>query len=639
MPSPPVIRGSGLPQDRVRKIAERYGLTALPDDTLPEDEVHAVTLIGEVSSDLLEAAFRDGASAYFEISSDEDDGFGTWFGATPAAPDSLAVSLSTASAYAIDLTHAFSTTLSRRLGPSDTNWDDLELAVQEALSNAILHGNLEVDGFLRASAEEFAVYSQTILSRLADPTYATRRIELGAHWADEEISISIRDQGPGYKEPPMLESSKNNRGLELIGQLSASVEVLDNGRHIIMKFSRIPEIPVEDEPSIMSVPDDRDGLSISNGKVLVIEDNFRSRKLIGTFLNAVGITQVEYAEDGIQGLSKVSSFGPDLILLDLMMPNMDGIEFLQHLRADPIHRVLPVLVQSALDSTSHRNRAYEVGATDMLTKPINGAELLARVRVHLENRMMARRLEDFETRYDKARQMQEALLPSSSTLQEIEQTHKIQIDAYFETSTKLGGDFWGVKAHENGKASIYMVDFAGHGVSAAVNTFRLHTLMGELPPPPEDPAAYLAILNKHLHRLLPAEQFATMFYGVIDPAVGRLDYATAATPAPLLHLAPGQAPRPLDTKGLPLGMVQTASYRSYNAEFPPGASLFLYSDALNETVGTDGRALEEEGVLALLDECLKQNHRPFAHLIDTFFNRVSRPLPDDLTAVLIRRPQ
>ena len=604
MSSPSVIRGSGLSQDHVRKIAGRYGLEVLPDGAPPIAGIGIITLIGEVSNETLNAAFGNRANACYEMSGDEDNDFGSWLNHVSAAPGFLSISLSTASAYGADLTQVFCSALSRRLEPSDTNWSDLELAVQEALSNAILHGNLEVDGFLRASAEEFTLYSQTISSRLGDPVYAMRRIELSARWTDDEISISIRDQGPGYKDPPVLESSKNNRGLELIGQLSASVEVLDNGRHIIMKFSRNPQTSTADEPPSMNTADGDDSLSLSNGRVLVIEDNLRSRKLIGTFLNAVGITQVEYAEDGIQGLSKVSSFSPDLILLDLMMPNMDGIEFLQHLRADPIHHALPVLVQSALDSTAHRSRAYEVGATDMLSKPINGAELLARVRVHLENRMMARRLDDFETRYDKARQMQEALLPSPSVLEEIERILNIKIDSYFETSTKLGGDFWGVKAHDDGKASIYIVDFAGHGVSAAVNTFRLHTLMEEIPPPPKDPAAYLAILNKHLHRLLPAEQFATMFYGVIDPAVGRLDYATAATPAPLLHLNAGSAPLPLDTKGLPLGMVQTASYLNYSADFPPGASLFLYSDALNETVGTDGQALEEEGVVALFGESL-----------------------------------
>lgn len=638
MSSPLVICGSGLSPDRAQKIAEHHNLKILADGVAPNAKTNsdAISLLGVVTQDSLNAALRAPARACYEVSGYDEGDFATWLNVSSAPSTILSISLSTASAYAIDLTLAFCTALSDRVVIPETHRGDMELALQEALSNAILHGNLEVDGFLRASAEDFAVYTQTIQDRLTNLPYGARRIELAADWTDDEITISLHDQGPGYKEPPMLETSKNNRGLELIGQLAASVEVLDNGRHIVMKFARHSEAPAA--PPSVQVPNETGGFSITDGRVLVVEDNLRSRKLIGTFLDAVGITRVEYAGDGIEGLSKVSSFGPDLILLDLMMPKMDGIEFLQHLRADPIHRALPVLVQSALDSSDQRSRAYEAGATDMLSKPINGAELLARVRVHLENRMMARRLEDYETRFDKARQMQEALLPPPSVLQDLERTFNLKIDAYFETSAKLGGDFWGVKAHDNGKVSVFTVDFAGHGVSAAVNTFRLHTLMDDISPPDEDPAAYLAVLNAHLHRLLPPEQFATMFYGVIDPARNRMEYATAATPAPLLCRSMSNAPYPLDTKGLPLGMVPSATYINYHTDFPPGASLFLYSDALNETTGTDGRALEEEGVLTLLNESLTHEGPPLAHLIDAFFKRVSRPLPDDLTAILIQRP-
>ncbi|MBF0333963.1 MAG: response regulator, partial [Alphaproteobacteria bacterium] len=121
-------------------------------------------------------------------------------------------------------------------------------------------------------------------------------------------------------------------------------------------------------------------------RVLVIEDSETNRRLLDALLRAAGIQTIAFAVDGIDGLEKVESFQPDLVVLDIMMPRMDGFEVCRRLRALPEHRSLPILVQTGLETAQERTEAFRAGATDLVIKPLNGAEFLARVRVHLQNR-------------------------------------------------------------------------------------------------------------------------------------------------------------------------------------------------------------------------------------------------------------
>ncbi|MCW8914805.1 MAG: response regulator, partial [Magnetovibrio sp.] len=161
---------------------------------------------------------------------------------------------------------------------------------------------------------------------------------------------------------------------------------------------------------------------ISEARVLIVDDNERNRMLISAFLKAANINNQEFACDGVDGLDKVDEFNPDLIILDIMMPNMDGIEFMHHLRNSADQATTPILVQTALSSPDECNRIYASGASDMVSKPINAAEMITRVRTHLQLRHLANVYQNqmrIETELNAARRMQEALLPPSSLLDEV----------------------------------------------------------------------------------------------------------------------------------------------------------------------------------------------------------------------------
>jgi DNA-binding response OmpR family regulator len=120
-------------------------------------------------------------------------------------------------------------------------------------------------------------------------------------------------------------------------------------------------------------------------RILIADDNPQGVELLEAYLGGTDY-DIETAADGEETLRKVRSWKPDLLLLDVMMPKISGFEVCKRLRADPATRDLAVLMITALDQPSDVDRAVEAGTDDFLTKPINKAELLLRVRAALKSR-------------------------------------------------------------------------------------------------------------------------------------------------------------------------------------------------------------------------------------------------------------
>ena len=119
----------------------------------------------------------------------------------------------------------------------------------------------------------------------------------------------------------------------------------------------------------------------TRSKILIVDDNPRNLKILRTILTRHYL--LESAGSGEDALSLISQTKPDLVLLDIMMPGMDGYETCRRLRADPRLRWIKIIMVSAKAMVSERLQGYEAGADDYVTKPFDEEELLAKVRVHL----------------------------------------------------------------------------------------------------------------------------------------------------------------------------------------------------------------------------------------------------------------
>lgn len=372
--------------------------------------------------------------------------------------------------------------------------------------------------------------------------------------------------------------------------------------------------------------------------ILIVEDDPVGRLVLKEIFRKHGFTRIAEAGNGREGLEKLRDFRPELVVLDVIMPEMDGIECCARIRADADPRIssMPVLFQTSLDGVADKARLFAAGATDYLTKPVDSHEIAARAVVHLEREVMTRRLREFNARLrhelDIARDTQRVLMPDAGSIAETEKECGLRISGHYQPSSELGGDFWGFKRLPGEALAVYSVDFSGHGVNAALNVFRLHSLMQAAMDAAHLPGAYLSRLNAVLAPLLPPGQFATMFYGVIDKGKNTLAYASAAAPAPLLFTRRGMEYRTLENAGSLLGAFEDSAYETRETPFAPGDCLLLYSDALTETEDEGGNmlTLEEAADIfrsRLAGGCSESMEALLAH----FQARFAPRLADDLT--------
>ncbi|MBI4967709.1 MAG: fused response regulator/phosphatase [Rhodospirillales bacterium] len=358
------------------------------------------------------------------------------------------------------------------------------------------------------------------------------------------------------------------------------------------------------------------------------------------------------AGDLAQALAELGQRPFDAVLLAAGATDGDPAQAVQSLLAvDPD---LAILAWTRPDEEAATRDLVAAGALDRIGPELAAPEAAAAIDGLLADHRAARRLEKRRhawlagTRELRGRLedelllawiAQKSLLPDASLLDEIEGGYGVAISAHVEPSSELGGDLWGVMPIDDWSFALYIVDFSGHGMAAALNTFRLHALVRELHAGAESPGAFLSALNARLAGQLAVGQFATMLYGIVDTAHDRFDYASAGAPPPLVvdvltgDVAIG------DGAGLPLGIAAKVRYAERRLALPPDGLLLLASDALAECPDQAGHRLGRAGAADLARRAALDEGGPLAvgPILEPFLKSVRRPLADDLTVVCCQR--
>ena len=376
-------------------------------------------------------------------------------------------------------------------------------------------------------------------------------------------------------------------------------------------------------------------------RILIVDDVATNRLLISRCLESHGYHNLIHAADGIEALEKIASGEPELVILDIDMPRLDGLEVCRRLRSEDATRDLPVLVQTALDRPGIRRDIFQAGASDFLTKPFDGDELVARTTIQLDRRALMRGLRQHYDRTSQelalARAMQESLDPTPALQREIRLRTGLDIASHVESSSELGGDFWALNEVGDGLVAVILIDCSGHGVQAALNTFRIHALLAQLQRLTAEPVHLLTALNQRLVGLLQPGQFATVLAGVFDLREDTFRYASAGAPPPLWRPTDDSPSVLLEASGVPVGIIGSAQYDEHLVPFGRDATLLLYSDALSDTPGHDQQPLGEASVIQLLDEAVAADAQAVLELVQSGFARAISATPeDDLTLVCIR---
>ena len=383
--------------------------------------------------------------------------------------------------------------------------------------------------------------------------------------------------------------------------------------------------------------------SIYDARILIADDEPLCCRLLAGILRRKQFTNFQFAEGGCSALEQIDSFQPDLVLLDMQMPDLSGLEVCQRVRANPELVDLPILVQTATVDRKEMGILFEAGATDFLSKPINPSELVSRVTVHLERRSLLGELRNYRERTSQelaaARRMQFDLAPAQPIQQELAAAAEMRIGSFSRSSSEIGGDLWGMVPINATSFGIFLADFAGHGVTAALNTFRLHALIHEHTALHHDPAGLLAMLNERLKAVLSPGQFATFLYVVVDSSTDRISFASAGAPPPIVTLGLDGPAVLAEVSGLPLGVVRGAEYQLHDRPFGPGSMLLLFSDGLSEFPDHRGMRIGDEGVRSVVGTCHPglTPHQVIDRVCEAAGVGEDNALPDDTTVVCVDR--
>jgi sigma-B regulation protein RsbU (phosphoserine phosphatase) len=215
------------------------------------------------------------------------------------------------------------------------------------------------------------------------------------------------------------------------------------------------------------------------------------------------------------------------------------------------------------------------------------------------NMLLAQQLDEAYRRIDAEMQRvgetQRHLLPA-----ELPEIEGLDLAASYVTSSRAGGDYYDVFALPGGRRGFFLADVSGHGIQAAVVMTMLHTLLHSFPGPPEPPTRVFTQLNQHLLKVAPEGTFATAWHGIYDPAVRELVCASAGHPPPRWRRGNRRVEDVPQPGGLPLGVIEEATWREQQIRLVPGDTLLLYTDGVTEGTNPAGLYFGKDGLDAVL---------------------------------------
>ncbi len=365
--------------------------------------------------------------------------------------------------------------------------------------------------------------------------------------------------------------------------------------------------------------------SLIPGHLLVVDDNEANRDMLSRRLQKQGYT-VEIAENGLLALERVRTTPFDLVLLDVMMPELDGFAVLERLKSDSQLRHIPVIMISALDELESVVRCIQIGAEDFLPKPFNPTLLRARIGASLEKKY----LRDQEQRTYQALVESQAMLAAElaeaadyvksllpATLKE-----PIRTEWRFIPSTQLGGDSFGYHWLDQNRFAMYLLDVCGHGVGAALLSISaMNVLRSQSLPSTDfgDPGSVLSALNEAFPMENQNNMYFTIWYGVYNRATRRLVYASGGhPPAVLVSNAGGQVvTAQLRTPGMVIGSLSGLRFPTAECEVPPASKLFVFSDGTYELTKPSGEMMELEEFVQVLAGQNSEGETELDQIIET----------------------
>lgn len=313
--------------------------------------------------------------------------------------------------------------------------------------------------------------------------------------------------------------------------------------------------------------------------VLVIDDSKLNRAIVRNTLTKLEMDVAE-AGDGIEGLDALEKRRFDLVLVDVIMPNLDGFGFLERFKKKQKNEFTPVILMTGTEDLNTKIKGLNTGADDYLMKPLNENELAARVNSLLRLKTMHDELYAknllIRKELDIAQKVQQFIIPKDFSF-----ISYPAINGRYLPIEDIGGDFF--DCYRLGDdAGILIADVTGHGIPAAMVMTMSKLIFSVYAAQIDSPSVLLSRINNELRKLILDNQYITAFYLIYDSEKRQLRFTNAGHARPLYFRRSSGKMLALDTDGLFVGIKEDTQYEEKTLSVQEGDRLFLYTDGITE---------------------------------------------------------
>ncbi len=383
--------------------------------------------------------------------------------------------------------------------------------------------------------------------------------------------------------------------------------------------------------------------------ILIVDDDAVTRITIASALNSQGMETIT-ASSGEECLTISKITRPDCILLDMGLPNIDGLTTCTRLKEDPKLHNTPIIFISSNDDTDNIIAGLNIGGHDYITKPIQLRIMLARVESAVREKrareVVSRLLTEQQRELEMAASIQHSMLPSTNFSHQLHTTSWL-----YQPCFHMAGDIFNIMPLDEDHLALYVLDVTGHGLASALLSVQAsRTLTSNL----NDnsllrqnelsrtlllsPANVLSYLNAHFPMTPPAYLNFTLLYAVLNIQTGELTLSSAGHPGPVIIHTDGSSEQ-IQVSGVPIGMLPQSDYDTITITLQPGERIAFFSDGITEALDAqmlpfadtfhqilhDTGSLPQKEVIERIRSELAQWH---AH----------QQQQDDVTLVLLDRP-
>lgn len=360
-------------------------------------------------------------------------------------------------------------------------------------------------------------------------------------------------------------------------------------------------------------------------KILLVDDNPGNLQILMNTLRGHGY-RLLVARQGEAALAIARKARPELILLDIMMPGIDGYEVCRNLKSDPETKDIAIIFLSALDETRDKVKGFEFGAVDYIAKPFQPEEVIARVSTHLKIHRLEKRL-SFRNReleqannrmlndLEAAARVQQALLPGA-----LPDIRNINVAWKFRPCDELAGDSLNVYMIDDRHMGLYVLDVSGHGVPAALLSVTVTrslmprmdrtSLVTDVDELGRCTVVSPATVAQRLNAIYPIENngmlYFTLIYAVLDVKNNHLYFATAGHPGPVL-ISRGNDAYSIDVPAVPVGILDQPDYEDTEIRLSEGDRVYFFSDGLFEERNDQGDEFGRDRLCEVIDDSYSED--------------------------------